>query len=57
MCPGADASLMGSLMPAVPIPQVDSWKQDLARRFKLTFGDLMDEVGAEKGKGFETLPY
>ena len=42
-CPGADVSLMASLMPAVPSPQVYSLKQDLARGFKLTFGELMDK--------------
>jgi len=44
---------MASLMPAVPCPQVDSLKQDLARGFKLTFGELMDEVrgGEEQGEG------
>lgn len=44
MCPGADVSLMTSLMPAVPLLQVDSLKRDLARGFKLTFGELMSEV-------------
>lgn len=59
MCPGADVSLMASLMPAVPLPQVGSLKQDLARGFKLTFGELMSEVrgGEEKGKGFKIFRY
>lgn len=59
MCPGADVSLMASLMPAVPLPQVDSLKQDLARGFKLTFGELMSEVrgGEEKGKDFKIFRY
>lgn len=58
-CPGADVSLMTSLMPAVLLPQVDSLKQDLARGFKLTFGELMSEVrgGEEKGKGFKICWY
>lgn len=45
-CPRADVSLMASLMPAVPSPQVYSLKQDLARGFKRTFGGLM-----AKGRG------
>lgn len=59
MCPGADVSLMASLMPAVPLPQVDSLKEDLARGFKLTFGELMDEMRGEeeKGKGFKIFQY
>lgn len=58
MCPGADASLMASLMPAVPLPQVDSLKEDLARGFKLTFGELMNEMrGEEKGRGFKIFQY
>lgn len=59
MCPGADVSLMASLMPAVPLPQVDSLKEDLARGCKLTFGELMDEMrgGEEKGRGFKILRY
>lgn len=59
MCPGADVSLMASLMPAVPLPQVDSLKEDLARGFKLTFGELMDEMrgGKEKGRGFKIFQY
>lgn len=58
-CPGADVSLMASLMPAVPRPQVNSLKQDLARGFKLTFGELMDEVrgGEEQGKSFKIIQY
>lgn len=42
---------MASLMPAVPLPQVYSRKQDLARGFQLTFGELMDEVRGKEGKG------
>lgn len=59
MCPGADVSLMASLMPAVPPPQVYSLKEDLARGFKMTFGELMDEVRGEdeKGKGFKIFQY
>lgn len=46
---------MASLMPAVPLAQVESLEEDLARGFKLTFGGLMDEVrgGEEKGRGFQ----
>lgn len=59
MCPGADVSLMASLMPAVPLPQVDSLEEDLARGFKLTFGELMDEVrgGEEKTRDFRIFQY
>jgi hypothetical protein len=49
MCLGADVGLMASLIPAVPLPQVESLKQDLTRGFKLTFGNLMGIVkGGQK---------
>lgn len=59
MYPGADVRLMASSVPAVPLPQVDSLKQDLARGFKLTFGELMDEMRGreEKGRGFKIFQY
>lgn len=59
MCPGADVWLMASLIPAVPLPEVASLKEDLAGGFKLTFGELMDEVrgGEEKGRVFKIVQY
>lgn len=59
MCPGADVWLMASLIPAVPLPEVAFLKEDLAGGFKLTFGELMDEVrgGEEKGRVFKIVQY